>query len=255
MLNRGFALFIIVCMMLSNMMVIPASADESSNVFTTTYPGFSVICTVTGRWGTSENISIKILNTGDTVIENWAYACSPGGTIDSIWNAACLKQENGTAVIINAGWNSDIPVGGSVEFGYIISDVSGRPDAFHMVSKRIECLPGEYEIKNQVHSDWGSGFSAAIEIKNNTDTPIMAWNLSYQGDIHNVSTSNFLILKEQDGQFVIKGGYNNNIAPHESVYLVYNGEGDAKSLSGFSLSKVVHETHSRKRQGETRCSR
>jgi hypothetical protein len=73
-------------------------------------------------WGSGATVTITITNTGDTAIEEWTlnFDFSGNQQITTLWSAE--YTQTGTSVSISdAGWNSTIPVGESVEFGFNIS--------------------------------------------------------------------------------------------------------------------------------------
>lgn len=221
----------LVSLILSLSMIIGIAATmpvgATANTATFNCDTFTVIHEVMSAWGDTQNVNVTIKNTSKTIIENWALAFTPGGTIERMWNAKFTAQEDGAVLVINEGWNADIPIGGSVNFGYAMVGANGSPDNFVLATKRVECETSDFEAKYQVYSDWGSGFSAAFELRNNTDEPINGWQLAFDGEITSITGSEFVVLESADNHFVIKGKYTANIPAKSSIYLSFNGVGEA----------------------------
>jgi hypothetical protein len=62
---------------------------------------------------------ILIRNTGPTPIANWKLTFTFSGQIDSIWNGAIQNHAGNQYTVGPASWNSSIPVGGSVDIGFV----------------------------------------------------------------------------------------------------------------------------------------
>lgn len=59
------------------------------------------------------------------------------GKISNIWNASLQSQTDTAVKIKNAGWNQDIPAGGSVEFGMSgQEDFKGFPTSYQLLGTR-----------------------------------------------------------------------------------------------------------------------
>jgi hypothetical protein len=76
-----------------------------------------------------------------------------------------LNNEDNLYIIKNVYWNQDIPIGGSVSFGF-----SGNgnqvdyPERYEIFSKKQYSNEDNYDVKFNLYSNWGFGFSGAIEI-------------------------------------------------------------------------------------------
>ncbi len=77
----------------------------------------NVIFAVTSNWGNGYNFSITIKNTGTTPIKNWNLEFDYNGNLTQFWDSKLIRKEKDHYVITNAGWNSEIPPGGSVTIG------------------------------------------------------------------------------------------------------------------------------------------
>jgi GH18 family chitinase len=85
--------------------------------------GVSVAFTVTGQWNSGFGGEIKLTNGGTTPISGWKLGFTAPWTIASAWNATLLGTSpvtGGTRFTVgDAGWNSVVPVGGSVTIGFV----------------------------------------------------------------------------------------------------------------------------------------
>jgi hypothetical protein len=73
---------------------------------------------VTDDWGTGFGAQITVVNNGSTAINNWTLSFDWDRSITDIWDASVVSVNNGVITITNAGWNSTIPAGGSINFGF-----------------------------------------------------------------------------------------------------------------------------------------
>ncbi len=76
---------------------------------------------VVSNWGSGFSATITATNSGSTALNNWSLSFTFGGQISSIWNATVTSHTGNQYVVTNAGWNGNIPAGGSVSFGFISS--------------------------------------------------------------------------------------------------------------------------------------
>src|SRR5207244_1188765 len=72
----------------------------------------------TTDWGSGFTGQITIKNPGSTALANWSLEFDFSGQITSIWNAQITSHMGNHYVIAPAGWNSTIPAGGTVSFGF-----------------------------------------------------------------------------------------------------------------------------------------
>lgn len=85
--------------------------------------GVSVAFSVTGQWSNGFGGEIKLTNGGTVPISGWKLGFTAPWTIASAWNASLLGTSTVTGgtrfTVGDAGWNSDVPVGGSVTIGFV----------------------------------------------------------------------------------------------------------------------------------------
>ena len=194
---------------------------------------------VTQDWGNGHNVEVTITNIGDAPIRNWALQCDNFfGTVSNVWNGK-LQGDN---IIRNDIHNSDIASGSSITMGYTLINTTGEVPEFTLCSFRNAKNDG-YSVDFDVLSDWGEGFIGNITITNTTDTPIMAWELSFTAENFIISaTSQFEILKNVENNYTITGTYNGNIPipAYSSVTLQFNGKKTGiPSISDISMTEMI----------------
>lgn len=188
---------------------------------------------------TTKNIQITITNHGYTPIRNWALKCDDFmGNAKDFWNASLI----GDSIIKNNMYNSDIPVGGSVTFGYKLeSATDGIPD-FELCSFRKAKNDG-YTTEFTASPIWDTGFNGTIRIINTTNEPIMAWELSFTANNFSITNSSqFVILNQFGNKYTITGTYNGNIPipANTSIDLLFQGEQTGTPyITDILLSEMV----------------
>lgn len=90
-----------------------------------------------GYWDGGYNASVEIENISDATLQNWYIQFESEAGITNIWNAEIVSVENSRYIVKNAGWNSDIPVGGSIQFGMSFNmNFKGFPTAYEVIGNR-----------------------------------------------------------------------------------------------------------------------
>lgn len=177
---------------------IPAFAATGTTTYS--YDGYDVEYSVFNEWDNGQTVQVKITNTGNDSIMNWAFKYDAEGEINNLWNATVYDQQDDEYIIKNSGWNYEIAPGQSVNFGYtLVNDEFTTPNDFVLCSKRVEKASG-YEIALNIVDQWDTGMKAELVIANTSDEPLEAWALSFD--------SNFTITKLWDGR--ILEDYNNH---------------------------------------------
>jgi endoglucanase len=80
-------------------------------------------------WGSGATVSITIKNNGTTAVDGWKLAFSfPGSQkISNLWNGA-YTQSGTDVTVTNMAYNSSLPAGGSVTFGFNLSYSGTNPE-------------------------------------------------------------------------------------------------------------------------------
>lgn len=206
---------------------IQSSWDGVSTVSNYVGKNYNVTFTLASHWNGGYNANIKVENTGDSVIENWYLSFALDNALTSMWNAEVVSNEAGLYVVKNAGWNADIAVGGSVEFGISVNeDFKGFPAVYTLLGESTQVQEEAYSVEYILDSDWGAGFTARILVTNNTETTIEDWTLEFDFDREITSIWNGVIESHENNHYVIKNAdHNSNIAAGQTVSFGFNGEG------------------------------
>jgi predicted carbohydrate-binding protein with CBM5 and CBM33 domain len=115
----------------------PTGPDPTTEEPTTGGPaGIACAATATiNSWGSGATVNVKVANTGTQAVHNWMlhWEWPDGVTLSSVWNAS--HSTMGTMeMAAPVEWNKEIPVGGSVEFGFNVSGSLSTAPVF-------QCLP------------------------------------------------------------------------------------------------------------------
>ena len=109
---------------------------------------------VLNEWDNGQSVEVKVTNTGDEPILNWALKYDAEGEIGNLWNANVYDNEGENYIIKNSGWNYEIAPGQTVNFGYTLTDDEFKsPDSFALCSKRVEMTDG-YEAALNIIEQW-----------------------------------------------------------------------------------------------------
>lgn len=176
-------------------------------------------------WTTGYNASVKIENLSDKAIENWGLSFDFGGEIATIWNAKITSQAAGQLTVKNAGWNQDIPAGGSVEFGMQGSEeFCGFPETYKILGSICAVSEENFSVDYVLDSDWDEGFSAALILTNTSEEALEDWTLEFDYARNITELWNGALISHEGDHYVIKNAdYNANINPGESVRIAFNG--------------------------------
>ena len=187
--KRFVSSMVAIAMATTMLPTIPAFAATGTTTYS--YDGYTVDYTVVNEWGSGQSIEVKITNTGEESILNWAFKYDTDGTINGIWNATILENQGDDYLIKNNGWNYEIAPNQSVTFGYTLSDDFSTPDLFELYSNRVDITDG-YTASINVTEAWDNGINGEIVITNtSSDNALEAWMLTFD--------SNFIINNLWDG--------------------------------------------------------
>lgn len=204
---------------------IPAKAETGSKTFS--YDDYKVEYSVKNEWTDNQSVELKVTNTGDEPILNWALKYDATGKINGIWNGTIYEQNNTEYIIKNAGYNYEIAPDQSVTFGYTLNGSSlSIPNKFEIYSKRVDITDG-YDVKLKTTSSWDTGFQGELLISNTSDTPLEAWTLSFDSNFKIENLWNGRILDSSDNHYTVSSQmWTNPIQPGSSLTI------------GFTASKT-----------------
>jgi hypothetical protein len=220
---------------------IPVLAED----FTTqnyVYDNYAVSYNVTNSWGDTEVVSVTLSNTGDSTIENWMLYFDPNGSTSSIWDAQWAETSTRVSYVKNAGYNARIEPNSSITFSYTVDNCEAVPEAFKLCQGRINKESG-YDVQLVVNETWGDNFNGAIVITNNTDSPIEAWELTFDTNFTITEITNSwaaTVTELEPYSYRLKGTYTGTVYANSSVTLGFTGvkNGDPE-ISNTSLTEVV----------------
>lgn len=220
-----------------------ASAEERT-MQSYVYEGYEVDFDVTDAWDGAFNAEVKLANTGDAEICDWALTFEFAHEIQNLWNATVVEHTGNTYVIKNADWNANIKPGEGVAFGMTVL-CDGEivfPENFSFVMEEESVTAQSYSADFILYSDWGTGCNGAIILSNLTDEPIENWQLEFDYDREIVDIANAVIVSHEQGHYVIKNAeYNADIAANSSVHIsIVAGEGLAEERpENFTMQQTV----------------
>lgn len=215
--------FVAAAMAVTILPQIPAFAETGSTTYS--YDGYDVEYSVLNEWDNGQSVEIKVTNTGNESILNWALKCDVDGEISDLWNASVYNNQGENYIIKNNGWNYEIAPSQTITFGYTLTDDEFEaPDNFEICSKRVEITDG-YETALNIIEQWGTGFNAELVITNISDEPIEAWTYSFD--------SNFIIENLWDARILESTDNHHTIA--SEMWTNPIAAGDSKVI-GFSAT-------------------
>src|ERR1035437_10102515 len=90
----------------------------------------------TSDWGTGFQAQVTIHNDAAQPIGGWAVSFDFPRNIDTIWEAGITSHQDAHYAIQPAGWNTVIPAGGAVSFGFVGSpgNLTEGPSAFQVTT-------------------------------------------------------------------------------------------------------------------------
>ena len=239
-LKRAVSSFTALAIATVAMPVIPAFAETGA--ITYSFDGYDVEYSVKNEWTDGQSIEIKITNTGDEPILNWAFKYDAEGIIEGLWNASVYDSQETSYVIKNVGWNYEIAPDASVSFGYTLSDYSGiNPNNFELCAKRVDKTEG-YDVQYNITNEWDTGLQGEIIITNTSEEPLEAWELSFDSTFEIDSFWNGKLLGKYDNNYVIGNeSWTNCIDSGESASIGFVGminDGIDPSLTNYKLRIV-----------------
>lgn len=198
-------------------MVPQISAFAATGSTTYSYDDYDVEYSVYNEWNNGQTVQVKVTNTGDESILNWAFKYDAKGEINDLWNGTVYDQQGEDYIIKNSGWNYEIAPGQSVNFGYtLVNDQFETPDNFVLCSKRVEKTSG-YEVGLNIVDQWDTGVKAELAITNTSDQPLEAWTVSFDSNFTINNLWDGRLLESSDNHYTVASEmWTNPIAPGDS---------------------------------------
>ena len=216
------------------------AAGSSENNYT--YDGYTVSYRVADAWGDTERIAVTLTNTGADTLENWMLYFRPNGTAYGFNGIQKAYTAAEIAYFRNAGYNDSLAPGESTTFEYLVDHCEAAPARFSLCQTRTE-KTGGYEVSLSSYSAWGSNFNGVIHIHNTSDQPISAWELTFDTNYTITAIPNSWAAEVTSlgvGRYLMKGIYNDVIAPGETLELGFIAEKNGTPvLDSYSLTEVT----------------
>lgn len=207
--------------------------------------GYEIFYTITSSWEDTFNANIKIKNTGNAVIDNWAIEFDFPYEINNIWNGVVKSSYDGICVIKNAIYNQDIGVDEYVELGFSAKcpNKIECPNEFKLLCFEDVLSEEQYQVELNVLEDWGYGYTGEILVKNISNETIEDWKLEFdfENDL-NFWTSD--ILYHEGNHYLIKNlGYNSNIKSGETIELGFEASHGytGENISNINVIQITNE--------------
>lgn len=201
---------------------------------------FEITYRIDSAWSGAYNASVSIKNTGKNAIENWALLFYEEDEIKNIWNGKEVNNDYELTMIKNVEWNQDIPVNGSVNFGFTAEyeDTICLPKSFGLSTRKYQVNSKDYTVKFTKDSDWVSGYTARVELKNDSEVTMEDWEMefTFPYGIDNLWGGTFS-EKAKNTFYVRNSGWNQNVNIAQSVSFGFSGTpGNIKEeLSNYTV--------------------
>ncbi len=204
--------------------------------------GYVVEVKVPKYWDGAYNIQLFITNTGVDTIHNWAFVMNTTDTISGLYNAVELTSKNNVHLIKNAGYNQDIPAGGSVEIGYTsyYEKNFDVPNDFALSTIEKEVSTEECEVSLIVSEKWEDGGLAYLILTNTTDVSIEDWILEFDSSLEIVNMWDGMVDKHEGEHYYVRNvEYAHNILPCESATVGILFSGDVADIRNIKVKQIV----------------
>ncbi len=204
--------------------------------------GYTIDVIVADTWEGAYNVKLQIRNTSGEKIHNWGLIMKTTDRISGLYNAVELSDNDGLRLIKNAGYDQDIPAGGSVEIGYtaFYNGKADVPKEFALSQVKKEADMAECAVSLFITDEWEEGGMAQIIIENTSDSPIEDWSLEFDSTMDIANLWGGVIEKHEAGHYCIGNvDYAQNIAVGESwaITIVFNGK--AADIQNIKVSQIV----------------
>ena len=222
---------------------------------------YRIVSSLSGCWDGGHNIIIDIENLSDIPLTDWYICFDTDAEITNIWNAEIVYVEGRSCLIRNVGWNADIPVNGSVQFGITFGANFDRFPEVYTVLSGDKMEAGENcDVIYTIEHSWESGFVGMIMIQNISDHEVIEdWVIEFDYENEIESLWNGEIIVHEGNHYAISHlGYNREIEVDGSVsigFLVNDGnvEADITNISVSSHSVIDQAATDSEIEDETDC--
>lgn len=207
----------------------------------------TITYTVQNEWDSYRQIEMSVTNNGEETLRNWALKFDCSGEISDIWNAEVYSGDGEIIVLRNCGYNYEIIPGNTVEFGFQLrGDDLKLPESVSLCNKTVNSSENA-DIDFEITDKWNNGFIAEVSITNNSDEPLEAWRLSFNGNFEITNLWNANKLYSENGFLVENNVSTIPIAKGETKKFGFQGaiaSGETPKLSQCVLTSVIIDVES-----------
>ena len=207
----------------------------------------TVTYTVQNEWDSYRQIEMSVTNNGEETLRNWALKLDCSGEVADIWNAEVCTDDGEIIVLRNCGYNYEIIPGNTVEFGFQLRGEELKlPESVSLCNKTVDSTAGS-EISYEITNNWDNGFIAEVSVTNNSDEPLEAWRLAFNGNFEITNLWNANKLYSENGFLVENDVTTIPIAKGETKKFGFQGSitpGETPEMSDFVLTSVVIDLNS-----------
>lgn len=139
--------------------------------------GITATTTISSDWSTGFCANVDV-STTSTLSEHWRVDLPSGITITSLWNGVRATQPDGTVSVGGAEWNHMITAGSPTSFGYCADRTTAPAPAPTPQPSPTPTTGSGLEVRVEVVSDWGSGRTVDVTVRNTGTSAIADWSVA-----------------------------------------------------------------------------
>lgn len=213
-----------------------------SEIITYTGSGYTVEVQIPESWDNAYNVKMQITNTSSETLHNWGFLLKTSDDISGLYNAVEISEHESVRLFKNAGYNQDIPAGGTIEIGYTAyySEEQDIPDEFVLASieKNVEQL--DYQVELFVTDEWDDGAIANIIIENTSELAIEDWEMVFDSDISVEEIWGGVLVSHEGNNYVLRNAdYAQNIGAGEYWTVDLKISGCISDIENIDMTKIV----------------
>jgi aryl-phospho-beta-D-glucosidase BglC (GH1 family) len=214
---------------------------------------------LTNDWGSGYQAAITLVNDQGTSIKDWKLSFDYGRDVGQIWNATVLSKVGTRYVVGPAAYNATLAANGSVSIGFLGSggSASATPTGYSLTWDDGVAAPPPSPpaspppasppptpapttaaaVSFKVDSQWNTGFTATVSIKNTGTTAVSGWTLGFDAGFTVTNIWNASVTGQSGTRYTIKdAGYNKAIAPGATVTFGFQASGVPSTPTNFALN-------------------
>lgn len=208
---------------------------------------YSVQENIIASWDGHANIEIVFTNNGSETIDDWYYTFDFDYEIENPYNCYIVEHEGNLYTVGNNDWNQDIKPGESVTIGFTAastdcSQIEAMP-SFYLLNTKTDESPAEsISLEYTEYSDWTDGFSGEVLLKNNSDSALRDWSITFSANRPITESFGSVLTINDDGTYTISNDGNmQNVAAYSSCQIGFNGGAHDSSVP-FEISDLSVKT-------------